>query len=566
MIIKEQKFSLFNDEKVKKPLYAHQKYILNYDDNYLKIHVPTSGGKTLSAVLFALKEKYDDSNLIIKTILTYPTNLLSKNQFESSIIKGMEEWVGAKEIIRGMLHPVKKVIEPHSWEDFSEMCGAPTIAFKLPSKLGKEKLWVSVLSGEILFNMFSEENRIELGTKKGKYLLNILETLMTKDHLLITSPDLLGYVAQQCYKVSSNFYNPRWKDELSVKFWEHDIVVDEYHFYDPYTYINLENTLKKLNAKRILLLSATQKGTHFKDAKILSVNDIEEEFSEYKIGERTASYPIEVNLVDDNLNIKTDVKFPTIYFFNSVVTAHEVANALREQKIKLTEWTGIEKSKDKLNNLIVATSAAEVGLDLPIQEIHTEFWGQDWEIPSLIQRIGRTGRFESKTKFRAFIYIKDAEQSNIIKDIANNETITKDEFTEILYKRYGSWAFNQEDYVSYYLWNGDLRNILKRKWQITQDRINFFFRPPQVQAVFDWNGHKFVYNRFIIESRYNIEQTKVITDLPFWNNMGLPEFEIKDKRSKIEWKKPYDGKIGTPPTKSRKWFIPKQQERIENII
>jgi len=478
------------------------------------------------------------------------------------------EWIGAKEIVRGMLHPVKRTIEPYNWEDFSEMSGAPTIAFELPIELGKEKLWVSVLSGEILFNMFDEEHKVELGTKKGRYILNILDTLMTKNHLLITSPDLLGYVAQQCYKVSSNFYNPRWKDELSVKFWEHDIVVDEYHFYDPYTYINLENTLEKLNAKRILLLSATQKGTHFKDAKILSINELEEEFSENKVEERIASYPIEVNLVEDSLNVKAYVKSPTIYFFNSVVTAHEIANALREKKIKLTEWTGIEKSKDKLNNLIIATSAAEVGLDLPIQEVHTEFWGQDWEIPSLIQRIGRVGRFKSQTSFRAFIYIKDAEQANIIKDIVSNkDTINKDEFTELLYEKYGSLNFNPEDYVSYYLWNDDLKNKLKRKWQIIQDKINFFFRPPQSQAVFDWNGHKFVYNRFVIESRYNIEHTKVVTDLPFWNNMGLSEFEIKDKKAKIEWKKPYDGKIGVPPTKSRKWFIFNNKvDKIENII
>lgn len=569
MIIQEQKFSLFKDDRIKQPLYAHQKYILNYNDSCLKIHVPTSGGKTLSAVLFALREKYKDNKKLIKTILTYPTNLLSKNQFENSILKGLENWVGAKKIISGMLHPVKRIIEQREWTDFSEMCGTPTVVFELPSELGKSKLWICVLSGEILFNMFNEENRIELGERKGKYLLNILDTLLQRDHILITSPDLLGYVAQECYKFSSNFYNQRWKDELSVKFWEHNIVIDEYHFYDPYTYINLENTIKKLNVDKVLLLSATQKGSHFRNAKILSVESLEKEFEKDKIDDRIASYPIEVILKDEEIKPHINCTFPTIYFFNSVITAHEIANNLRRDRgIQLTEWTGIEKSKDKMNNLIIATSAAEVGLDLPLQEVHTEFWGQDWEIPSLIQRIGRVGRFESTQPFKAFIYVKDAEQQNIIKNIIdNNNSLTKDRFTELLYEKYGTWNFNPKDYVSYYLWEENLKNELKRKWQVISEGINFFFRPPQTQAVFVWDNHKFVYNKFVIENRYNIEQTKILTDMPFWDRFGLSEYEVRNKKVIREWKKPYDGKLEVPPTKSKKWFIfGNRINKIDNII
>src|SRR3990167_2420741 len=102
MIIEKEEFKLFKDSKVLKNLYAHQKFILNYEgDDPVKIHVPTSGGKTLSAVLFALRKKYISPSELVNCVLTYPTNLLSKNQFESSVVKGLTQWVGAKEVQRG---------------------------------------------------------------------------------------------------------------------------------------------------------------------------------------------------------------------------------------------------------------------------------------------------------------------------------------------------------------------------------------------------------------------------------------------------------------------------------
>lgn len=105
---------------------------------------------------------------------------------------------------------------------------------------------------------------------------------------------------------------------------------------------------------------------------------------------------------------------------------------------------------------------------------------------------------------------------------------------------------------------------LKRKWQVINEKINFYFRPPQTQAVFIWNGHKFVYNKCVIENKYDIELSKEITDMPFWKNFGLSEYDIINKKSMREWKKSYDGQLGIPPTKSKKWFIKCHEE--QNII
>lgn len=564
MIIEKEELALFSDKNVRKPIYAHQKFVLNNDNwKQLKIHVPTSGGKTLSAVLFALKEKYEDPSKRVRTVLTYPTNLLSQNQFEASVVKGLTEWVGATEKERGLLHPVKKQIVPGWTNCFNDYGGgAPTIVFELPPKLGKTNLWLTILNGEILFKMFVEENKLELGEKKGKYLFNILDVLSQRDHILVTSPDLIGYVAQECYSISHGWYNQRWKDDLSVFFWEHNAVVDEYHFYDPYTQINLEKTLDKLNIKKVLLLSATKKERYFKNAKTLEIRALEEEFNNANIGSHIASYPIEVNLVEDDLNLKSDApKLETIYFFNSVIAAHELAERLRGDGINLTEWTGIQKTQNKLNKLIIATSAAEVGLHLNLYELHTEFWGQDLEIPSLVQRIGRVGRFESKYPFKAFIYVGNSQESHLIRKIFNeNGTISKDDFTKLLYDAYGEPGFDPKDYVSDYLWDEDKKQELKLKWGIIDSKISFYFRPPQSQAVFKWNEQLFVYNKNPIENQYRLELIKGCTEVPFWKTFGFSEYEVIEKKTKEErsWKKPYTGKLcPLPDSKKRFLYAPK---------
>ena len=102
-------------------------------------------------------------------------------------------------------------------------------------------------------------------------------------------------------------------------------------------------------------------------------------------------------------------------------------------------------------------------------------------------------------------------------------------------------------------------------WQIINDEISFYFRPPQSQAIFNWNGHKFLYNKFTIENQYYIELIKKVTDIPFWKSFGLSEYEIIQKKSDEErsWKKPYDGTL-KPYDKSKRWFVFKPE--VQNII
>lgn len=250
-----------------------------------------------------------------------------------------------------------------------------------------------------------------------------------------------------------------------------------------------------------------------------------------------------------------------------VISAHELAEQLRNKGVNLSEWTGIQKTSGDLSKLIIATSAAEVGLDLELYEVHTQFWGFDWEIPSLIQRIGRVWRLKSEHPFKVFIHLDGTLVPSLIKNIfEENETLSKDQFTELLYDTYGGQqSFDQKEYVSYYLWDEEEKQKLKFIWQIIDSKISFYFRPPQSQAVFERNGHKFVYNQLSIENQYHIKLERRVTDMPFWKSFGLPEYKVLSKKSQDErsWNKPYAGKLH-PIHNSKKWFIYQPEE--SNII
>src|SRR4030042_3335660 len=279
MEVVAERLPVYSDSLLKQPIYAHQKFLLHSSDfKQLKVHISTCGGKTLSAILFALSDSYKDPSVQIRTIFTYPTNLLSKDQFENSLIKGLTHWVCATLIHKGVINPVRQCFESND-SAFAEQVtvGAPTYVFQLPEHLDNKTLYLTVVTGEVLQYLFNLENIIELGKRKGTYLFNILRCLNQNNHILVTSPDLLGYVAPHCYSVSGSFYNPRWQDELEVMLSEHKIVIDEYHYYDPYTYINFNNTLNKLSPEQVLLLSATKVSNYFSDA--VEFNDKLEAFA-----------------------------------------------------------------------------------------------------------------------------------------------------------------------------------------------------------------------------------------------------------------------------------------------
>lgn len=88
MELREERLALFRDEWLLRPVYGHQRFLLHETGfNKLKVHVPTAGGKTLGGVLFALRDTFQKPSAPVRAIFTYPTNLLSRDQFERSIVR-----------------------------------------------------------------------------------------------------------------------------------------------------------------------------------------------------------------------------------------------------------------------------------------------------------------------------------------------------------------------------------------------------------------------------------------------------------------------------------------------
>ena len=546
MELAAERLRLFTDSLLLKPVYAHQRALLHERGfRKLKVTVPTAGGKTLGAVLFALRETFAHQGNLVRALFTYPTNLLSRDQFQHSILGALRDWVGASVLAHGSIDPVqgKFVSGVEAFEDIVSS-GAPTYVVKLPDRLGARDLYVTILTGEGLQHLFSEENKAQLGRRKGAYLLEILKVLNQHDHIILSSPDLLGYVAQRCYSSSGGFYNNRWRDELELKLGDHQVVLDEYHFYDPYTYINLERTLDRLGATQWLCLSATSKRDYFPDAQELDTQG-PGGLPTSADGWRIASFPIEVSLHRGEMGVSDEEpQVDTIYFYNSVIAAHETAIALDARGRRVTEWTGIRKSVAERSRLAIATSAAEVGLDLPFREVNTEFWGNTWEVPSLIQRIGRVGRSEAAGRSRAHVWITGREPDVLFRAFENRNQLTKKEFGALLSAAFGEETFSAREYVSFYLWDEARTQELRRFWQTPKEvkKLRFHFRPPNAQAVFNWNGMRFVYDFIPICNRYEIEKVSDVTSVPFWQEMGYSEWRVGRPRERPAYRQRYEGK------------------------
>lgn len=552
MELAAQSIPLIEDDWLRRPVYPHQRFLLHESGfKKLKLHVPTGGGKTLGALLFALRDKFANNSAVVRAIFAYPTNLLSRDQFEHSILRGLVEWVGATFVAGGAINPVAKTFEPNNSSFEESMCrGAPTYVFEMPSRLGGCDLYVTVITGEGLQHLLSRENIIELGYRKGTYLLSVLKVLDQRDHIIICSPDLLGYVAQRCYSVSRNFYNRRWRDELEIKLGNHQVVIDEYHFYDPYTYLNLTGALERLNSIQWLCLSATGTKNYFSDAEILRPETSTPECGLANL----ASQPIDVFLHADEMpEPHASGRGRVIWFYHSAISAHEAAERSRRNGARITEWTGIQKTQDDEAQFAVATSAAEIGLDLPFRTCHTEFWGNSWEISSVIQRIGRVGRSEEAGRSDAHIWVTGREPRLLFSLFGDCAQLTKSEFSEQLLRAFGEESFLPEQYVSHYFWDEARTQELRRFWQLPREasRLRFHFRPPNSQAVFNWMGTRFAYDFIPITNRYEVQKTMDLTDLPFWHEMGYAEFRVGQRLERRSYRQRYEGK---KDKEHRNWF------------
>ncbi|HEV8454722.1 MAG TPA: hypothetical protein VGQ24_07515 [Gemmatimonadales bacterium] len=172
---------------------------------------------------------------------------------------------------------------------------------------------------------------------------------------------------------------------------------------------------------------------------------------------------------------------------------------------------------------------------------------------SIIQRIGRVGRYDDVGRSWAHIWITGREPGLLFSLLDGKSTLTKAESGELLLATFGEPTIRPEDYASYYLWDEDRTRALRRFWQVPPDvrKLRFHFRPPNSQAVFNWHGTRFAYDWIPIANRYQLERVAEVTDLPFWQEMGYSEWRVVAPLEKREYRQRYEGKKDQD---HRRWF------------
>jgi|GEM_PF-2209396 len=544
----------------------HQYRALLLDKPDGRIHAPTGSGKSRAAAFFAVSPYHRGLKDTIRATFSYPTNILTKRQFERGLLEGLKENLGY--VYKGRFEWM--------WGENKEV----SIPYQVLRTPAGEDLRVAKLTGSDVAKLLTEVEGEGIG--KADLLLGFLQWLNQTHHFLVVSPDLLGYAVNEQYGSRSMKYWQTNKLRLHSMLRGHTLVIDEYHQYDPYTLINFENLIKDdvLGPERVLLLSATKREDFFPDIP----HDLGNVNLPEHVDQRSASREIKVRF---HLGEIEEVICPTsgltLYIHNSVVTNRQRANIIRSKGCPLVQWDGTRKDvpKGKLGkmiHLVLGTSAIEVGLDLDADRLVTEWWPSFNQPNQITQRIGRVGRRESSEPAIADIFVPGAiSDLQIALKKIDGKIMSKDDLNEFLHDISPLLPLRREDYISYY-YAGDLyEELMNRGYLEFNERLRYSFRPPGVQALFlDKNGnekHLFVYEKTPILNRYDVrppipEEEELVGD--GWRKLckGLhidietDYFVIQGLKETREWLKTPKGELSELKSeKMRRFYIENHREK-----
>ena len=538
----------------------HQYLALITSQDKGRIHAPTGAGKSRAAAFFAVSPFHRGTAGKISAIFAFPTNLLTKHQFEKGLIEGLIENLSYK----------YKGESKWTFEDE----GGEIVYQKLETPEGEE-LRVAKLTGSDVARLLID---IEDNAGKADLLLKFLQWLNQSHHFLIVSPDLLAYSVNEVYGSRSVKYRKTRKRSLHNMLREHTLIIDEYHQYDPFTLINFENLLsdEKLKPRRILLLSATKREDFFPDIPTLT-STLKDNKLPKAIGERTASRKIEIRFHREDMEeINNPETGLTLYIHNSLITNRRKASHLRSQGIPLIQWDGTRKDEyakgfENDVHLILGTSAVEIGLDLSVDRVVTEWWPSINRTDQITQRIGRAGRGPDGDPAVVDIYVPGALDSlweNLKKN--HNMTMTKDELNELLHRISMKNVLNREEYISYYYPEEKQGDLVIKGYLQLGEKLKYSFRPPGNQALFlDKEGEKyhiFIYDKAPIISRYDFrypipEEMNLIDKgwKKLCDGLNISEedyFVIMGEKEKRDWFVTLTGELSElNGPKQRRWYI-----------
>ncbi len=530
-------------------VYSHQYAALTTESKVGRIHAPTATGKSRAAAFFAVSPFHLGKSDMIRATFAYPTNILTSQQFERSLIEGLVDNLRYKDKGKG------------EWRQSST--NNTTIPYRRLEIPEGGELRIAKLTGADVADIL-QDDAIHGG--KADILQEFLDWLNQGHSFLVCSPDLIAYAVHEIYGSSSLYYHSTVKRRLHSLLRGRTFILDEYHQYDPFTLINLERLLladENLAPDRILLLSATERKDYFPDIQ----NIIHAEKLPDPIDRRTASREIfvdfhfgehipEPELVNSGL---------TLFIHDSVIQNRSRSKHLRALGLPVIQWDGTRKDvvKDEelglFYHLVMGTAAIEVGLDTDADCLITE-WNPSWTTPDhTIQRIGRVGRRESPDPAQVKIYMPgalDVLSNKILKH--HGQRMTKSQLNVLIYEASGNRSINRRDYVSNYFSKESQETLADKNLLHSHEKLRYSFRPPGSQALFldrtEGKPLPFLYGKAQILNRYD-KRPPTPEDLASvnegWkrlcNGLGLKLeedfFVIIGERKQREWLRVPDGTI-----------------------
>lgn len=514
-------------------IYAHQWNALTTDATRGRIHTPTGTGKSTAASFFAVSPFLRNKDHLIRGTFCYPTNLLTLQQFNEGLLKGLVEYLGFS-----WQHSSDR--EPYTWTRSLDDATGGQVGFKywrLRTPNG-EPLFIAWMTGEAMVRAIAAS----VGARvpgKCDLLLEFMTWLNERNSFLVTSPDLLAFASHEAYGTTHQKYRRDKQRRLSNLLRGRTVVIDEYHMYDPFTLVNIERLLEDdfLRPSRVLLLSATSMPNYFPEIP----HDLKGSSLPKEVDEFTPTSKVSVTL--RFAEIPEPFEQPgglSLWIHNSVVENRRRAQQLRNRGIRVVQWDGTRKDDyNSHTTLVLGTQAIEVGLHLPCARyLFTEWWPSVVSASQIIQRIGRIGRESSDSCCEAHIFIPPDEGIFSGLSTLEGKRIKQSCLREILESVRPPRLFLRERQVSWYFGRESEPGVRQSLGLRESDTLRYSFRIPGTQALFvDIDGMPFVYEEEIIRRRYDVAPA-VREEVPdewarFAEGIGIDEnrfFRIRDMR------------------------------------
>ncbi|MEM2145002.1 MAG: type I-D CRISPR-associated helicase Cas3' [Candidatus Jordarchaeaceae archaeon] len=361
-------------------LMEHQLRVYNSSSKFIIQNVPTSGGKTLAALLNVLKNGQN-------AVFIYPTNALLYDQIRS----------------------LKRSIEHCGYS--AKILGEESIEAK--------DICILPVSGELL-----DKKSLEYGKRisHGEVIKKLMAEAQGNRIIMLTNPDILFLIVKGEFRTPLSVF----KEFIIGNF--KTLVLDEFHLYHSYSLANLIFLLSFLKKKiqKIIVSSATITNDENNTWNLLSelygnpeiitpsdAKDGESRIIRHKTdltirgipsGSPYLFYPEDVkflvNAVNDlytrHKNDQSRVK--VLIILNSVVFVEQVRQELENifDEDIITPIHGLIPKRARLkpsefSDIVIGTSAIEVGVDFDTASLIFEANNAS----SFIQRLGRGARHTS---------------------------------------------------------------------------------------------------------------------------------------------------------------------------